>query len=57
MRKRSKTVRLILGLIVVFGSTVLSWILEPFLGDFSLVLSFLGGYIFMYLNPELMSGK
>ncbi len=57
MLKWSKTTRLIVSIVVLLVSTVLSWVLEAFLGDFSLFVAFGGGVFFIYLNPELMSGE
>ena len=57
MKHLSKSVRLILGIAAVLVSVLLVWGLAPMLGELSLLLVLLGGGLFVWLNPELMSGE
>lgn len=57
MKKLPQWLRFVLGLMAVLISILLSWVLEFVLGDLSLFLLLPGALLFLYLNPELMSGK
>ncbi len=57
MKTLSKKVRLILGIAAVLVSVLLVWGLTAVLGEMALLLVLLGGGIFIWLNPELMSGE
>ena len=57
MKNLSKRTRLILGIAAVLLSVLLVWGLEPVLGEMSLFLILVGGGLFIWLNPELMSGE
>ena len=57
MKNLSKKVRLILGIAAVLVSVLLVWGLTAVLGEMALLLVLLGGGIFIWLNPELMSGE
>ena len=57
MKNRSKRTRLILGIAAVLVSILLVWGLTAVLGEMALLLVLLGGGIFIWLNPELMSGE
>lgn len=57
MKYLPKWLRLVLGIMAVLVSIVLSWVLEFVLGDLSLFLLLPGALLFVYLNPELMSGE
>ena len=50
--------RIIIGICAVLLCLVLSFfLLAPLLGDYQLFVLLPGAAIFIYLNPELMSGK
>ena len=57
MKNLPKWLRLVLGIAAVLISIVLSWVLEFVLGELSLFLLLPGALLFIYLNPELMSGE
>lgn len=57
MKNLPKWLRLVLGIAAVLISIVLSWVLEFVLGELSLFLLLPGALLFVYLNPELMSGE
>jgi len=57
MKKLPQIIRILLGGFALFGSAVLSWILECFIGNIAMLTVVLGGAVFAILNPELMSGQ
>ena len=57
MKKLPQAIRIILGGLALAGSAVLSWILEYFIGNISMLTIILGGIVFAILNPELMDGQ
>lgn len=57
MMKLPKHIRLILGITAVLISILLVWLLADLLGGVSMLFLALGGGIFIWLNPELMSGE
>ena len=52
-----KGARLALGVGAVLASILLSWSLEEYVGPISLLAVLPGAGLFVYLNPELISGK
>ena len=57
MLKWPMWIRVVVGTAAVFLCIVLSWLVEPYLGETSLLIFLPGGALFIYLNPELMRGK
>ncbi len=57
MKKLPQAVRIIIGAAALAGSAVLSWILDYFIGNVSMLVIIPGGIAFAVLNPELMDGK
>lgn len=57
MKKLPQIVRILIGGIVFFGSAILSWILEYYIGNMAILVVVLGGIVFAALNPELMDGQ
>ena len=57
MKNLSKRTRLIVGSAAVLVSVFLVWLLTDILGEMALFLLAVGGGIFIWLNPELMSGE
>ena len=57
MKRRSKRTRLAVGTAAVLVSVLLVWGLTPVLGEGATLLLLVGGGIFIWLNPELMSGE
>ena len=53
----SKRTRLITGIAAVLLSVALAWSLSNVLGGISVLFLLLGGAVFVWLNPELMSGN
>lgn len=49
--------RILIEICAVLLCLVLSFLLTPLLGDYQLFVLLPGAAIFIYLNPELMSGK
>ncbi|MBD5132964.1 MAG: hypothetical protein HDT38_00595 [Clostridiales bacterium] len=57
MKKLPQIARILLGGLALFGSAILSWILEYYIGNLSMLVVVLGGAVFAALNPELMGGQ
>ena len=57
MKHRPQKIRLGLGIAAVLLSVVLTWSLSNVLGGISVLFLLLGGAVFVWLNPELMSGN
>lgn len=57
MKKLPQIARILIGGAALAGSAILSWILEYFIGNISMLTILIGGYIFMALNPELLRGE
>ena len=57
MKRLPKRTRFILGIAAVLVSVFLVWLLTDILGEMVLFLLAVGGGIFIWLNPELMSGE
>lgn len=57
MKKLPQIVRILIGGIALFGSAILSWILEYYIGNMAMLVVVLGGIVFAALNPELMDGQ
>ncbi|MEG0824600.1 MAG: hypothetical protein RSE09_02245 [Oscillospiraceae bacterium] len=56
MMKLNCKLRLLLGILAILVSLLLSWGLWGWLGNFSLLALVPGGFLFIWLNPELMGG-
>ena len=54
--KLGRKARLLLGILAILVSLLLSWILWGWLGNFALLTLAPGGFLFIWLNPELMGG-
>lgn len=57
MKKLPQAVRIIIGAAALAGSAILSWILDYFIGNVSMLVIIPGGIVFAVLNPELLDGQ
>lgn len=57
MKNTKKKSRVIVGVAAFLTGVIFSFCFNDILGGISFVFAFIGGIIFVYLNPELMRGE